>query len=113
MKDKLFGLITKYSLLLSAFYILSFAFSRTIIQFEFSDETLSNAGLRQTAPLAFTILLNLITAYIVGRDIKKHSVKTKYVTLATIVYRPLGVFAFLFFLFIQDNYTGHDKQSGD
>jgi hypothetical protein len=104
MKDNIFGLIAKYSLLLSGFYILSFVFTRTIIQIELTAETMDNVLIRQTAPFAFSFMLNLITAYIVRQDIKKNSVKTKYVMLGTIVYRPLGVFAFLLFLLFQDRF---------
>jgi FtsH-binding integral membrane protein len=102
MKDQNFRLITKYALILSVFYIISFAFSRAVIEFEFKENFRDNVIYRQNAPFIFSIILNLITAFIVGQDIKKFNVKTKYVTLATIVYRPLGVFSFLLFLFFQD-----------
>jgi hypothetical protein len=102
MKDQVFRLITKYSLLLTAFYILSFVFTRAIIEIDFGDNRAINTNIRQLAPFILNILLNLITAYIIGQDIKKFDIKTKYVILATIVFRPIGVFAFLLFFHFQD-----------
>lgn len=112
MKDQHFKLITKYALLLSVFYIISYAFSRLTIELELTSDRMDNAIYRQTGPLVFSLILNLITAYIVGQDIKKYKVKTKYVTFATIVYRPLGVFSFLLFLLLQET-DKVDKKSND
>ncbi|MCZ8216560.1 MAG: hypothetical protein O9262_10000 [Cyclobacteriaceae bacterium] len=102
MKDQIFRLITKYALLLTVFYILSFAFTRLIIEFDFNTSLIDSINIRQSAPLLFDIILNLITVYLVNQDRKRYKVKTKYVILATIVFRPLGVFAFLLFFHFQD-----------
>jgi hypothetical protein len=104
VRNQIFGLITKYALLLSALHFLIIAFNRIIFELEFSDEAMQTRLVRQgAAPLAFNFILNLITAYVVRLDIKKHQVKTSYVMLTTIVYRPLGVFTFLLFLFLQNS----------
>lgn len=109
MKDQYFGLIAKYALLLTTFFILSFILTRALIEIQLSEDIGENALYRQTAPLIFNIILNLITAYIVGQDIKRLSLKTKYVLLSTVVYRPLGVVAFLLFLLLQNK----DKNDND
>lgn len=103
MKDRNFKLITKYALLLSVFHVLAYAFGRAIIDFELIESGYKNIAYRNMITLLFSVLLNIITAYFVAQDVKKFQVKTKYVTLATIVYRPLGVFSFLLFLFLQND----------
>jgi hypothetical protein len=94
-------LIAKYALLLSVFYIFSIAFYRTLIALEFSDDIRINTLYKSLGPIVFDLFLNLIMAYIVQRDIAMHNVKTKYVIIATIIYRSLGVFSFLLFLHFQ------------
>lgn len=101
MKDQYFELIAKYALLLTAFFILSFVFARTIIAIPLTDNVADTFQNRTTLPHIFNLLLNLITVFVIGRDIKKLNLKTKYVLLSTVVYRPLGVVAFLLFLFLQ------------
>jgi hypothetical protein len=108
MKDQYFGLITKYAILLSAFYILSFAFSRAIVEYAIMDDSAYNAAFWQSVGFVFNILLNLLTAYILKKDIKKHNISTKYVLLSTILFRPLGVVSFFLFVLFQ-NREGADN----
>lgn len=110
MKEKIFGAIVKYALLLAIFYAISFAFSRTIRQFEPADIEGSSLMIWIQAPYLFGFVLNLVTAYTVALDIKKHKVKTKYVILATTIYRPLGVIAFLLFFLLEESGTTNDNE---
>lgn len=101
MNEERFNLITKYAIVLSVFYLLSFVFNRVVREITFDNSEIYNAVYQQWLPFTFDLILNIIAAFLVGQDVIKHKVKSKYLTLATIIYRPIGVFAFLLFLFIQ------------
>lgn len=107
MKNKLFELITKYALLLSVAYFVSTAFSWIVVETDyFFEDTVDNMIYKRLAFSALNILLNLIMAFIVAQDIKQHKIETKYVMLATLIYRPLGVLAFLLFVFLHEQSHG-------
>jgi Na+/phosphate symporter len=97
MIDRNFKLISKYAVLLSISYLLEFAFNRYVINFNVDQVTRTNQILVSTAPYMLTLLLNIITSIIVYRDKVTQNVKTKYVILATVLYRPIGVVAFLLY----------------
>jgi Na+/phosphate symporter len=97
MIDRNFKLISKYALLLSISYLLEFAFNRYVINFNVDQVTSTNQILVSTAPYMLILLLNIITSIIVYRDKVTQNVKTKYVILATVLYRPIGVVAFLLY----------------
>jgi len=88
-------LITKYALVLIIFYLiqylLSFANSYLIKVLEWVDIT--KFWLSYTA-IAFGFIFNIITALIVRYDIKKLQLKSRYLILATLVWRPLGICLF-------------------
>ncbi len=102
MKDSLSKMTGKYALILSVLYILSYSFNCIINELDHNDESLSNAIVWSSTPWIFDFSLNILTAVLLRIDIKKFGVYTKYVTLATILYRPVGVFAFLLFCALRE-----------
>lgn len=102
MTDRNLKLISKYALLLSISYILEFAFNRYIRSFNPDFVTKTEPILVSTAPYILTLLFNIITSIIVYKDKVIHGIRTKYVILATVLYRPIGVVAFLLYS-IYDN----------
>jgi hypothetical protein len=99
------NLIGKYALILATFSIITVAFQHLISSEEFSDDVIRNMLFHTYIPLAFSSLLNVVTALIVQRDIRKHAIKTKYIMVATIFYRPVGVFAFLLYLIFRERFS--------
>lgn len=97
MAERNFKLISKYALLLSILYLIEFVGWKYFSSI--NSEVLSRAeqGLVSTAPYTLTLLLNIIAAIFAYRDKVAQSIKTRYVILATVLYRPLGVVAFLLF----------------
>jgi hypothetical protein len=61
------------------------------------------------APDVFILLLNVTTTFIILHDIKKFHIKTHYILPATLLFRPIGVFAFLFFLFFKNESDSNKK----
>jgi len=59
--------------------------------------TMKDRGLIYASPELLTIVLNLITSFIVYRDKVAKKIETKYAIVATILYRPVGVVAFLLY----------------
>ncbi len=100
MTDDKFKQISKYALILSITYLFEFVFNRYVKQFNLDPEKRINETLISTAPYILTFLLNIITAIIVYRDIVTKSIRTKYVILATVLYRPIGVVVFLLYSII-------------
>lgn len=109
MTDRNFRLISKYALLLSISYLLEFAFNRYMRSFNTDLGTRTSQLLVSTAPYMLTLLLNIITSLIVHRDKVAKNIMTKYVILATVLYRPIGVVAFLLYS-IYDKGTEDDRQ---
>jgi hypothetical protein len=99
------NIIGKYALILAAFSVVTTAVQYVMSNAVFSDELVANSLIQMYTPIAFSLLFNLVTALIVQQDIRKHTVKTKYIMVATILYRPVGVFAFLLFLIFQDKFN--------
>jgi hypothetical protein len=97
MTDRNLRLTGKYALLLSISYLLELALRRYISQIDFELVTMEQRGLISTAPVIFTFALNIITSFIVFRDRVINRIETKYVIVATILYRPVGVVAFLIY----------------
>lgn len=102
MTDRNLKLISKYALLLSISYILEFVFNRYIRSFNADFVTKTEPILVSAAPYILTLLFNLITSIIVYKDKVIYGIRTKYVILATVLYRPIGVVAFLLYS-IYDN----------
>lgn len=114
MNDRfIFFQITKYASLLALFNLLSYGFMRGWTEFQVIRSYSDNFALLAVVPFAVNGVLNLIMALLINQDIRKHQVKTKYITLATMVYRPIGVIAYLLFLFLQERNTGSAKSLPD
>ena len=105
MNDRIYALIGKYALLISLFYMLSYAFKLTVNTFEFGSELRDLAYIRGIGPITLDLLLNIIAAFLVQRDVNRYKIKNSYVVLATVLYRPLGIFAFLLFLILQETHV--------
>jgi hypothetical protein len=110
MKDRSFELVTKYALLLSVFYLIYLAFENIVLTALTGTEIGVNMAWRVMYPHIFNFGLNLVAAYIVALDIRKYNVKTKYVILSTILYRPIGVLAFLIFFVLQSRAKTEHEQ---
>jgi hypothetical protein len=97
MTNKNFNQISKYALILSVSYLMQMAFSKYIYISNTEQFSVIERGFRSMIPVLFALVLNAITSLIVYRDIKSNNIKTKYVLLTTLLYRPVGVVAFLLF----------------
>jgi hypothetical protein len=97
-------LISKYALLLGAFALLEYLVRQYLREktLDFGDYQI----LMATIPTGLTFLLNIVTALLLNADTKAIGIKTNYVTLATILYRPIGVCAFLLFIIFDKNKLG-------
>ena len=98
-------IIGKYALILAVSSIFVTALQYITSYGVFSDEVMTNNLIQVYIPITFNLLLNVITAFIIWQDIRKYNVKTKYIMVATILFRPAGVFAFLMFLFFRDKFN--------
>ena len=105
MKNQIFSLITKYALILAGLYFLENVFSFMLNEFKSSFELVEFARWRPIIKTSLTILLNIVVALFLSQDIKEHKVKTKYVLVTTILFRPVGVFVFLLFVLHQDRFV--------
>lgn len=94
-------LLSKYALLLAAFALLEYFIRQYLREkaLDFGDYQ----ELIAIIPTGLTFLLNIITALLINADTKKIGAKTNYVTLATILYRPIGVCAFLIYIIFDRN----------
>lgn len=99
------NIIGKYASILAVFSIIAILPQYLLPNVIFSEERVTNMLYQTYIPLALGLLLNLITAFVVKQDIRKYNIKTKYIMVATILYRPVGVFAFLLFLIFQDRFS--------
>ena len=91
--------IGKYALLLSIFYAIAILLTLFIKHYSVgisSDYKLK--GILLSIPAGISFLLNIITAFVIYKDIKKLKVNAKYSILLTIFYRPIGVLLFLLYL---------------
>ena len=105
MKDRVFSLITKYALILAGLYFLDNVFSVMLDELRSSYDLSEFVRWRSIIKTTFTILLNLVAGVFVLQDIRDHKVKTKYVFVTTMLFRPVGVFVFLLFVLYQDRFV--------
>lgn len=105
MTDRNFKLISKYALLLTVLYIIEFAFNRYVRSFSAELASKTDQVLVSTTPYILALLLNIVASIIVYQDKVAQNIKTKYVILATVLYRPIGIVAFLL-------YSIYDKGAG-
>lgn len=103
-------MIGKYAVLLSISYLIEFAFARYIKQIDFEHVSMSDRGLIYATPLVLSFALNIITTFFVYRDKVTKKIETKYVIAATLLYRPVGVVAFLLYA-IYGKYIGDITQT--
>lgn len=82
--------------------MISYVVSRTIMELQIEAGIDQSPFLLANLPMATDFLLNIITAILLRRDIKRYNITTRYVMLATILYGPLGVFAFLVYVLLLD-----------
>jgi hypothetical protein len=110
MTERNLKLIGKYALLLSISFIIQFALDSYVNGIDLELVTKAERNLIDTVPLIFAFLLNLITSVIIFRDKVTNKIETKYVIVATILYRPVGVVAFLLYS-IYETKTGETSQT--
>jgi hypothetical protein len=92
-----FRLIGKYALLLSIIYAFETIMWSVINMQPYFDELLSTAYVYYYVSYTVSIFFNIIIAVIINRDITGLKLKTSYVMLATLLFRPIGVCAFLLY----------------
>jgi hypothetical protein len=105
MNEKMIALIRKYALWLTVTYGIQFALARVIYQFNYGfglDNSKNIVWLLQVSIFVMHTLLNMITAFVIKRDKDKFEIYTQYVYLATVLFRSLGVFAFLLYAFYSE-----------
>lgn len=102
MTDNASRLVTKYALVLSFLYVISYVFNKVLMEIDFGDEPYRQTMIRGNAPWIFNLILNIFTAIVINIDANKNKVSARYISLATILYRPVGVFAFLLFYILGD-----------
>jgi hypothetical protein len=95
-------MISKYALLLSVFFAVEHIFYKykyllDIIAPEMNTRQ-QQALFDIYTSLGFGLLLNVITAVLINIDIKKLNLSTRYVILATVLYPPVGVCAFILYM---------------
>jgi hypothetical protein len=110
MADHYRKIIAKYAWLLSLFFILEFSFFRFVPWSHFGYVRDFEYYLLESLPFILTAVLNIVMARIIFIDIKRHNVETRYVLLATVLYKPVGVCIFLIYL-IYDMSTGMQPAS--
>jgi hypothetical protein len=94
-------LVNKYALILAATYLLEFIVNKTMRMLYF--EIMSEPSWLNFIHQVFPFVLNLISAVMVSRDSKVFGIKTRYVVMSTIIYRPVGVVMFLLYLIYGKN----------
>jgi hypothetical protein len=90
--------IGKYALLLSIFYGTTILLQQLIRHYSGGISDVDLKGILMTMPFAIMFLLNVITALVIYKDIKKLKINAKYSILLTIFYRPIGVILFVLYV---------------
>lgn len=96
-------LIVKYALILSFFFVLEQLFRSYIREFVNSDMIGKHTSFYATVPYAFSFMLNVVTGFIVFKDKQRLNIGSRYLLLATILYKPVGVCAFLLFSILDES----------
>lgn len=114
MNNITFKTIGKYALLLSIFYGITLLLNLLIRHYSGSISDVMLKGIILTIPTGINILLNIITAFVIYKDIKKLKVNAKYSILLTIFFRPIGVLLFLLYVMNEELYekSAHNNQVG-
>lgn len=101
------SLIGKYSVILAICYALEIAFSlwlTTLSDIQLSEENQYLMYLKFYS-YGLTLLLNSIIALLLYSDIKNLKLSAPYVIIATLLFRPVGVFAFLIYALLATRET--------
>ena len=101
MNNKLTFLIGKYTLMLAISYALEFGVNHVLQMASVELYTYIAIWLRYV-PIILSITLSVVMAIILSADISKMKVRAPYVILTTILFRPIGVVAFLIYVIISD-----------
>ncbi len=101
-------LITKYALVLVIFYLIQYLISFSNSYFTNGHELIKTKLLLSYITIAIGFIFNIITALILRFDINKLQLKSKYLILTTLVWRPLGIC--LFFITIVNQARSDDLQ---
>lgn len=96
-QTKYSDLLSKYAILLAIGYFLEIILARVIRMVDTESLARAQVLIMTNIPFAFSLLLNIVIAVFIEMDRRKLKVETNYVILATILYRPVGVIAFLLF----------------
>lgn len=101
-KNKITKIIAKYALILIVLYLIQFTLDFLFDSyFEQHVEDITKKMWLPNLSLGMTILFNLITAIILNTDIWRLQLKSRYLTIMTLVWRPLGICLFLISLINQ------------
>lgn len=90
-------LIRKYALWLSVSYGIEFLIMRFLTGYNLGLDWYDESTF-QISLYGLITLLNVVMILVIKKDKDKFQVRTQYVYLATILYRPLGVCAFLLYM---------------
>src|SRR5687767_13676355 len=104
MNNVVYKYIVKYSLMLGACSLLVYT-ADLALQYIPDNPDLTNNDLYMinSIPSLLTYFLNLVVAFMLYVDIRKLNLPTRYVIVATIFFRPVGVCAFLLYLIYEKN----------
>lgn len=102
MNGNLHTLIAKYAIVTATTYALEYGFSIVLNKLVIDPESYSLLYSRFYG-FGLTVVLNIILALIIYSDSSRLNIKAPYAVLATIVCRPIGVFAFLIYAIIAKN----------
>jgi hypothetical protein len=105
-KSEILKFIRKYALILILMYFFQYVFNYGFEYFIKSKFLNSPVFFLHAIPSGFRFILNIITAIIVARDIKKLQLQSRYLILLTVFWMPLGVCLFLISLIINQNENG-------
>lgn len=108
MNNVIYKYIVKYSLILAACYLVTYIANLSLQYMEIPDVDSSMQSLIFSIPNFLAMFFNLVIALIVNRDIRKLNLQAKYVVVATLFFRPVGVCAFLLYLISE-----HRKAMGE
>jgi hypothetical protein len=101
MSNKVTMLIGKYTLLLAMTYAVEFGVDLLMQMADVELYSLISIWAR-LLPAILTIVLNVIMAIILYPEIARMKISAPYVILATVLFRPVGVCAFLIYMIIRD-----------
>lgn len=95
-KNEIAKIIAKYALILIVLYLIQYVFNFLLDNYlGKQDIDFTKKMWLSYISIGVTILFNLITAIIVNSDIRKLQLKTRFITVMTLVWRPLGICLFL------------------